>query len=68
MINLLREKRMKMGITQLQLAKRLKFSQAIVSKIETCERRLDVIELMDFCAAMNVTFTDFIDEYNAKIQ
>ena len=67
MIALLRGKREAIGMTQIQLAEKLNVSQTVVSKIETCERRLDVIELIDVCDAINVPFVDFFNELNSKI-
>lgn len=67
MISLLREKRENVGITQNQLAEKLNVGQTVISKIETCERRLDVIELMSICSAINVSFIDFINELYKKI-
>lgn len=62
MIALLRKKREATGITQLQLAEKMNISQAVVSKIETCERRIDVIELMDICDAINIPVIEFFNE------
>lgn len=67
MIALLRSKREAIGMTQNQLAGKLGISQTVVSKIETCERRLDIIELIDVCNAINISFEDFFNELNAKL-
>lgn len=67
MIALLRSKREAIGMTQIQLAEKLNVSQTVVSKIETCERRLDAIELIDVCDAINIPFMDFFNELNSKI-
>jgi transcriptional regulator with XRE-family HTH domain len=42
------------GITQVELAKRLKKPQQFVSKIETGERRLDVLEFIAIARALNI--------------
>ena len=62
MIALLRKKREATGITQVRKEKKLNISQAVVSKIETCERRIDVIELMDICDAINIPVIEFFNE------
>lgn len=67
MIALLRGKREAIGMTQIQLAEKLNLSQTVVSKIETCERRLDVIELIDVCEAINISYLDFFYELNSKL-
>ncbi|MDE6066001.1 MAG: helix-turn-helix transcriptional regulator [Duncaniella sp.] len=67
MIALLRKRRETRGMTQIQLAEKLNISQAVVSKIETCERRLDLIELIDVCDAMNVSIVEFFNELNNKL-
>ncbi len=61
-IALLKSKRLERGITQEQLAEQLQVSQAVISKIETCERRLDIIELREICKAINVQFINYISE------
>lgn len=68
LISLLREKREASGITQQILAERLGESQALISKIETSERRLDVIELYEICAKLNISFVEFIQELNSKLR
>ena len=50
------------GLTQEKMAELLEISQATLSKIETCERRLDIIELRQFCRVLNIPFVDFITE------
>jgi transcriptional regulator with XRE-family HTH domain len=52
--------RINAGITQLQLAKLLDVPQSYVSKIETGERRIDVVELKEFCKVLNSDLTEFV--------
>lgn len=66
-LKLLREKRIERSITQGLLAEKLGVSQGIVSKIETCERRIDIIELKTICDAMGIPFVDFVIEVNKII-
>lgn len=51
-IGRLRGKREKLGVTQVQLAELLKVNQTFVSRIETCDRRLDFIELRQICQVL----------------
>lgn len=55
------------GVTQVQLAELLKVNQAFVSKVETCERRLDIIELHHICQVLGISFVDFIQEVDRDI-
>ena len=55
------------GVTQAQLADLLNVNQAFISKIETCERRLDIIELHQICQVLNISFVDFISEVDRDI-
>lgn len=66
LISSLREKREQQNITQASLAKQLNVSQAMISKIESCDRRLDVIELMSYCNAIKISFIEFIKEYSEE--
>ena len=43
----LRQARSEAGLTQVEVANRLKRPQSFVSKIESGERRVDVVELSD---------------------
>ena len=47
-------------MTQVELAQRLGKPQSYVSKVEILERRLDVIELMDWLNALNTDLSSFI--------
>lgn len=51
----LRELRQEAGLTQVQVATRLDVPQSFVSKYETGERRLDVVELRHVAEALGVT-------------
>lgn len=55
------------GITQVQLAKRLKSTQSMVSKAEAGERRLDVIELHSWCKALGKPFSEFASALDAAL-
>lgn len=44
-IDKLRDARLKVGLTQFDVARRLRKHQSYISKIESRERRLDIIEL-----------------------
>lgn len=67
-LRLLRETRQEAQITQREMAKRLNHHQAFVSRSETGERRLDVIELRVLCKAMGVPFRKFIDRLEAELE
>ena len=64
LLSLLRSKRLDRGITQEELASRLGVGQGIVSKIETHERRLDLIELREICLALGISFPEFVMEFD----
>jgi transcriptional regulator with XRE-family HTH domain len=65
--NLLRTAREAAGLTQTQAAEKLNKPQSFISKIESGERRLDLIELKQVCAAFGVSVTDFVRSWE-KIQ
>lgn len=56
---MLRQLRLDAGLNQGELAARLGRWQSFVSKYESGERRLDVLELRDICLACGATLTSF---------
>jgi len=48
------------GLSQQDTAKRLGRTQSFVSKCERGERRIDIIELREFCSAIGIDFRQFI--------
>ena len=54
-------------ISQKQLAKKLGVNQSYVSKTEIGIRRLDVLELLDYCDAMELTLTDFVFRMEGRL-
>ena len=63
----LRAKREEKGVTQMQLAEKLGVNQTFVSKVEICERRLDIVELLTICEILEIPFVDFIKEIDEDI-
>lgn len=49
------------NVTQVELARRLNKPQSYVSKVEILERRLDVIELIDWLKNLEVELINFIN-------
>jgi len=56
----LREMRVHSSLTQVQLAQRLGKPQSYVSKVETGERKLDFLEIRDYCLACEQDFISFV--------
>ncbi|QDT23693.1 helix-turn-helix domain-containing protein [Gimesia chilikensis] len=65
LLDLLRETRKEAGLRQDDVAKRLGRPQSFVSKYESGERRLDILELYDICKAMGLTLNDFVETLQA---
>lgn len=68
LIGMLRGEREGKLITQEQLASKLGVNQAIISKIETCERRIDYIEMRRICQAIGIDTLDFIGNFEKRLQ
>lgn len=56
----LRQARKAKALTQTALGKILNKPQAFVSKVETCERRLDLIEAAEWCRALAIQLDDVL--------
>ena len=57
----MRKKREEAGITQKDMTKVMHLRQNIISKIETCERRIDLLELLQYCGGVNVSIQEIVD-------
>ena len=50
------------NLTQVELATSLKKKQSYIAKIETFERRIDIIELQDWLKALETDICSFFSE------
>jgi len=57
----LKQIRLDAQLTQAELAAKLQKPQSYVSKYESGERRLDLIELRDICATLGLTLLAFCE-------
>ena len=57
---LLRQLRTEAGLTQTDVAQRLGQPQSFVSKYESGERRLDILELREVCQVIGISLPEFI--------
>lgn len=64
----LRQARKRAGLTQEQLASRLGQTQSFVSKCERGERRLDLVEVREFCQAIGISFAAFAADFDKKLK
>jgi len=62
----LRAGRERAGLVQTEVARRLRKPQSYVSKCESGERRVDVIELVAFAALYNLPLSFFVPASPAK--
>ncbi len=67
-LSLLKETRVCSGYTQATLAKKLRQPQSFISKYESGERRLDVLELRKICSVLGVKLPDFIKQLESKLR
>lgn len=64
---LLREVRADAGLTQAELADKLGVPQSVVSKYESGERRLDILELREICRGLDLSLLDFVRRLEKEI-
>jgi transcriptional regulator with XRE-family HTH domain len=55
LIAVLRTARRELRVTQVELGERLGNTQTFISKVERGERRLDVVEFVEFCEALGAS-------------
>lgn len=64
--SLLRETRVRNGLTQQEVARRLGTPQSFVSKYESGERRLDLVELGQVCSALEVSLALIVEDFQRR--
>jgi transcriptional regulator with XRE-family HTH domain len=67
LVDLLKEARAAAGLTQVQLARKLKQSQSFVSKMEVGERRVDLVQLRTVCTALGTTVAAFVARWEERL-
>ena len=66
-VALLREAREAAGLSQVELAKQLRQSQSFVSKMESGDRRLDLVQLRTVCTALGLTLPEFVSRFEERL-
>lgn len=68
LLKLLKKTRVDAGLRQVDIAKKLRVPQSMISKYEVGERRIDLLELRDICAALGMPLAEFIAKLEAKLR
>ena len=66
--DLFRQQRKHAGLKQAEVAARLGVPQSFVSKYESGERKLDLVEAHDVCKALGIKLTDFSALFEQKLE
>lgn len=64
-LEVLRQLRLRTGVTQTALGERIGNTQTFVSKVERGERRLDLVEFTEWCEALDLSPEKAYREYLA---
>ena len=68
LLSVLRSTREQAGLRQEDVAERLGRPQSFVSKYESGERRLDILELYDVCEALGTSMAGFVESLEKKLK
>lgn len=55
------------GLTQLEMAEIIGVPQSTISKIESGNRRLDILEVRNLCLKLNLSLSQFITQLEKNI-
>jgi len=67
LLRLLQQARKEAGITQVELAKKLRQTQSYVSKIERGDRRLDIVQLRTICQVLGLSLVEFVQRLEREL-
>lgn len=56
-------RRQELGLSQRELAEKLGVIHSFIGKIETGDRRLDILEFITYCHALKLEPTEFIQQF-----
>lgn len=62
LLKILKKIRVEAGLRQVDLAKKLNVPQSMISKYEVGERRIDLLELREICAALGVSLVEVVEQ------
>lgn len=62
MLTALREARKAAGLTQTEVAKKFGAHASFVSKCESGERRIDLVEAIEFCRIYGITLSQLVQQ------
>lgn len=65
---LLRALREEAGLVQTALGARMGRGQTYVSNVELAIRRLDLVELRDYCAGLGIGLRDLVDRWEKEMR
>ena len=60
------EERKRAGIIHKVLAERLGIDRTAVTRIETGERRVDIVELQQICEVLGIPLVEFVRKYEER--
>ena len=66
LLALMRDERVRNGVTQVELAAFLGEEQSWISKVERGERRIDVVELRAWCQGLGVNFISLMRQFEKQ--
>lgn len=68
LLSLLKKLRIESGLRQVDLAKKLRVPQSMISKYEMGERRIDLLELRDICAVIGLSLSEFVEHFEQQLE
>jgi len=66
-LELLKQVRLEAGLTQVELSKKLDTPHSRISDYERGERRLDMIQMRQYCEAVGITLREFVERFEAML-